>query len=266
MEITSFEKVEVSSSSLLSSSLPDLHYQSLQTLQQQQQANYLTQTGQHARLPYLSAENLVFAAASADSSGTALGIGPPLPSSSGNSSSGGVAIAPVSSSSSSGQQQHPDHYKNLKMKYYRSLGVQNGAAAVSNTGSVPSSLPNNTGSQLMEQRARTHTVTVPSAIVRQMVPPNRDTPMSPRKKRSTSTPIPITMPQPIPGAPNRNAPTFSSDEEEEEEEEIPDLQQHEFIPPHEMLAKQHQNGFAVGTAHSVAVWEQKRRNMMNVNV
>jgi len=32
-----------------------------------------------------------------------------------------------------------------------------------------------------------------------------------------------------------------------------------FVPPHEMLAKNMKEGFNVGTAHSVAVWENRRR-------
>jgi len=148
-----------------------------------------------------------------------------------------------------------------RMKYYRSLGV-NGTTTI-----VPNSLPNNTGAQMLGDRMRTHTIASTSTHLIKV--PNRDTTVSPRKKRSTSTPIPITMPQPIPGRgmPNED---FEEEEEEyyyeEEEEEIDqDVEPSSFVPPHEMLARQNYGGFAVGTAHSVAVWEQKRRNLhMNV--
>lgn len=50
----------------------------------------------------------------------------------------------------------------------------------------------------------------------------------------------------------------------EEDEEDPSNSNRRFIPPHELLA-QTSSSFNVGTARSVAIWEQKRRQMMDNN-
>jgi hypothetical protein len=165
----------------------------------------------------------------------------------------------VENENSNSASQPTEQYKNLKMKYYRSLGV-NGVV-------IPNSLPNSSGiatsNQTLSERTRTKTMDPSLAVSRKL--PNRDSTISPRKKRSTSTPIPITMPQAIPGIPRANQFSDSEDEDIEDEELYPDEIDSSFIPPHQMLERQHDHSnFAVGTAHSVAVWEQKRRNLMNV--
>jgi len=163
-----------------------------------------------------------------------------------------------------------EHYKNVKLKYYRSLGVNNNL--------VPSSLPNHQSDSLTERMRRAKAIHIQTQ--NEMANPNEPKKViSPnRKKRSTSTPIPISGQPgaiPIPGSGRHPFPNDdeefddSSNEEsieEEEEEEALDqeVEPSSFVPPHEMLARQHYSSFAVGTAHSVAVWEQKRRNLMNV--
>jgi len=176
-----------------------------------------------------------------------------------------------------------DHYRNVKMKYFRSLGVNNGSNTV--PGLVPNSLPvHHSGDSFAERMAKSRTHTIAHR------PPDLDY-LVEERKRSTSTPpkpglsnplpiysqgMPIAIPSQLRNAYTTNT-EFSDSEEENEENQVDeqelsfadrlledDLEASSFIPPHELLSRQHNSAFNVGTAHSLAVWEQKRRNMMNV--
>lgn len=178
-----------------------------------------------------------------------------------------------------------DHYRNVKMKYFRSLGVNNGSNTI--PGLVPNSLPvhsENSFAERMAAKSRNNTV-----VTR---PPDLDF-LKDDRKRSTSTPpkpghagtnplpiysqgMPIAIPSQLRNAHPANSEFSDSEEDEIEETQVEqeqsfaervfedDLEASSFIPPHELLSRQHNSAFNVGTAHSLAVWEQKRRNMMNV--
>jgi hypothetical protein len=87
-----------------------------------------------------------------------------------------------------------------------------------------------------------------------------------KKKRSVSTPIPIF-------GNNRNSSVESSPddfsygdidtEEENDNETFSKMKVHskKFIPPHELVQK---DSFDVGTARSLHILEQRRRNLLNV--
>lgn len=179
-----------------------------------------------------------------------------------------------------------DHYRNVKMKYFRSLGVNNGNGNNTIPGLVPNSLPVHSEysfADRMAAKSRNNTV-----VSR---PPELDSLLKDDRKRSTSTPpkpgqngtnplpiysqgMPIAIPSQLRAYATNNE--FSDSEEEKEENPVEqeqsfaermfedDLEASSFIPPHELLSRQHNSAFNVGTAHSLAVWEQKRRNMMNV--
>jgi len=179
-----------------------------------------------------------------------------------------------------------DHYRNVKMKYFRSLGVNHGSNTV--PGLVPNSLPvhsENSFAERMAAKSRNNTV-----VNR---PPELDSYLKDDRKRSTSTPpkpgqtnsnplpiysqgMPIAIPSQIRNAHANTDFSDSEEEQEEKEEQVEqelsfadrsfedELEASSFIPPHELLSRQHNSAFNVGTAHSLAVWEQKRRNMMNV--
>jgi hypothetical protein len=151
------------------------------------------------------------------------------------------------------------HYDNVKMKYFNSLGM-----------SKPPSGP-------LPNRERGSTVpTKYHELTKDLSTADREyirKPISPARKRSISTPLNTTKGIPIPGVKvsepiQSGVFQFDSDEElsgdeyrdfeEEPQSYIPGSQ---FIPPHEMLAKG--DGFEVGTARSLAVWESQRRKKLN---
>jgi len=150
------------------------------------------------------------------------------------------------------------HYDNVKMKYFNSLGMNKPPTSASNSRERGSTAP-----------TKYHELTKDLS--------NADKeylrkPISPARKRSASTPInTISKGIPIPGVKVESIQSgvfqFDSDEDlsgdeyrdfdEEPQSYIPG----QFIPPHEMLAKG--DGFEVGTARSLAVWESQRRKKMN---
>lgn len=180
----------------------------------------------------------------------------------------------------------PRHYNDVKMKYFRSLGMDNSAS-----------------------RERGKTSPAPPTLQQLQLPLHFDNefpraPISPSRRRSASTPINInTQGIPIPGTrPNRaylapsvgtfgtlgtmipRTPSFDSDDgvfglDEDfqngaviystvEATATPPLTPDDacatpqFTPPHEMVRK-NEDSFEVGTAKSLAVWENKqRRNQM----
>jgi len=161
-------------------------------------------------------------------------------------------------------------YDSVKMRYFLSLGMNKPPQMASSVPTLSSS------SQLKPIIKRPRTKTSPSK--RQIKLEDDDE----TRKRAISTPIPIGMQPstgvavPIPTNGSRRGSSLASDEgseeieeseeEEEESEEGEESQsflsvspEHgQFIPPHEML-KQGHSDFEVGTAQSVAVWEQRRR-------
>jgi len=164
----------------------------------------------------------------------------------------------------------------VKLRYFQSLGMNKPPQ-------MASSVPNFSSTQLKPKKlSRARTKTSPTKI-----PP--DLLEEESRKRATSTPIPIGMqnltiavPIPSSGTGSRHESFHSSDDEinnkpynSEEEEDFEEIEEQtisflstslkstspengKFVPPHEMLKKTH-GDFNVGTAQSVAVWEQRRR-------
>jgi len=183
-------------------------------------------------------------------------------------------------------------YDAVKMRYFLSLGMNRPTPQLSS--SVPTS-----SSMLMSSVS---SVTPVKNIKRDRTKTNPPTPLNIVKakdledKRTTSIPIPIAHGFTVPIAISSSLGTFDqqnnvdSDEEYdlkedqdkmrlEEEEDIFDrdgdqilYEDHspsdnndspvKFIPPHEMMRQNSKQGFNVGTAHSVAVWEQRRRKFI----
>lgn len=134
------------------------------------------------------------------------------------------------------------HYSNVKMKYFASIGV--GSKAVPPQPSDPS---------LQIKKVRTQTT--PESVMFQF---EDDDEFSKRKGRSSSTPsAPIQMSN----SPIVPVPTIPGSYQGHSQYESDDEERDEFIPPHELA--QRRKGFEVGTARSVAIWEQKRRNQHN---
>jgi len=152
------------------------------------------------------------------------------------------------------------HYDAVKMKYFSSLGMNKP--------------PNN--NVIKRERGRTEPSSRYADLTADLTADDKEfirKPISPARKRSISTPLnTISKGIPIPGS--KTSETihaifeFDSDEElsgsDEVDREIDDEESYrtvQFIPPHEMLKKV--GDFEVGTARSLAVWENQRRKKMN---
>jgi len=173
-------------------------------------------------------------------------------------------------------------YDAVKMRYFLSLGMNKPGPSPQMASSVPSNF-NSYMPPVNEPKkpaARARTKTSPGLL---SMTSSFDEDELSQRKRATSTPIPIGQAIPIPiGGGSKIRSLVNSDDEEEldpgsfqddgEEyplstpvlpssvpmfdDESPDGET--FVPPHEML-KKNASGFNVGTAQSVAVWEQRRR-------
>jgi len=183
-------------------------------------------------------------------------------------------------------------YDAVKMRYFLSLGMNRPTPQLSS--SVPTS-----SSMLMSSVS---SVTPVKNIKRDRTKTNPPTQLNIVKakdledKRTTSIPIPIAHGFTVPIAISSSLGTFDqqnnvdSDEEydlkEDQDkmrlEEEEDIFEHDgdqilyedhspsnnndspvkFIPPHEMMRLNSKHDFNVGTAHSVAVWEQRRRKFI----
>jgi len=149
------------------------------------------------------------------------------------------------------------HYDNVKMKYFNSLGMSKPPS-----GAIPRERGSTAPTKYHELTKDLSTRD--KEYIRK--------PISPARKRSVSTPINTTKGIPIPGVKVSDSiqsgvfqfdsdEDLSGDEYREYEEEPQSYIPGQFIPPHEMLAKG--DGFEVGTARSLAVWESQRRKKMN---
>jgi len=154
------------------------------------------------------------------------------------------------------------HYDAVKMKYFSSLGMNKP--------------PTNTVTK--RERGKTEPSSRYADLTVDLTPDDKEfikKPISPARKRSISTPLnAISKGIPIPGSKTSESIhaifQFDSDEElsgsDEVGKEIDDEAMsyrpgQQFIPPHEMLKKG--GDFEVGTARSLAVWENQRRKKMN---
>jgi len=183
-------------------------------------------------------------------------------------------------------------YDAVKMRYFLSLGMNRPTPQLSSSVPTSSSMlitqlssVSSTKNNVKRDRTKTNP---PTPLTLTKAKDLED-------KRTTSIPIPIThgFATPVPIASTFGAfekqNNVDSDEEydlvqedqdkiilEEEEVDIFDhngdqllYEDHspsnnndspvKFIPPHEMMRQNSRQGFNVGTAHSVAVWEQRRR-------
>jgi hypothetical protein len=180
------------------------------------------------------------------------------------------------------QQDPRAHYENVKKKYFLSLGM---TKPTTGPGLVPKIQRNKTQPALPTSKPFPN-----DDNLRQVTNANEDpnssnssstsssigistTPI-PRSRRAISTPTAAclgTAPVPVPSR-HPNKETANEEDEEEYEEEYEENEESsqeggktrtrkKFIPPHEILARK--TDFSVGTARSVALWEQRRRNQMD---
>jgi len=171
------------------------------------------------------------------------------------------------------------HYSNVKMKYFASLGMSKTPSGVLPSGMEGTSF----GTSQSYTTNRDRTKTVPTPMSTNTEPTGQAIPIHANRKRSVSGPALLKEQQngiPIPGRPiyrghqrepSDDEPFFTMDSPTESfandnlmDPNFDDIPRPRgFIPPHEML--QHRNlDFEVGTARSLAIFEMRRRNKMNV--
>jgi hypothetical protein len=181
------------------------------------------------------------------------------------------------------QQDPRAHYENVKKKYFLSLGM---TKPITGPGLVSKIQRNKTQPALPTSKPFPMDDNLPQVANNANEDPNSSsssstsssigistTPIS-RSRRAISTPAAAclgTAPVPVPSR-HPNKETANEEDEEEYEEEYEENEEasqegattrtrKKFIPPHEMLARK--TDFSVGTARSVALWEQRRRNQMD---
>jgi hypothetical protein len=139
------------------------------------------------------------------------------------------------------------HYDNVKMKYFATLGMN---------------------------KSRDRTLTAPPTNAQPMSPSNpvirrRSVSGPVRAERENGIPIPKTayrhQREPSEDEPffPMDSPSQSPTKEDDSPDELPHHHSRKFIPPHEMV--QRDLDFQVGTARSLAVYETRRRNQMNIS-
>mmetsp|Transcript_5833 Transcript_5833/g.8167 ORF Transcript_5833/g.8167 Transcript_5833/m.8167 type:complete len:239 (-) Transcript_5833:132-848(-) len=199
--------------------------------------------------------------------------------------------------SSSVLKQQDKQYDNVKKKYFLSLGMNKPPAVTKPRTSSESSYSLSSEAPISKQRTKTEpspvstneSITAPNGIA---IPKKQVTiPSNNPRIRSISHPVPATTTVAASLPHNLGQDILFEEEYEngvwtqesnetldtsldaehahtiqfsEEDEEDPSNSNRRFIPPHELLA-QTSSSFNVGTARSVAIWEQKRRQMMDNN-
>jgi len=175
------------------------------------------------------------------------------------------------------------------MRYFLSLGMNKPPQMASSVPVMSQNIPTPILNKVVASRPRTKTS--PSKMKMLSSEQIEEEEENSHRKRAISTPIPIgiqTNSIPIPHGSNTNGRTSPNSFEEEgrdddsfEEEKVDEAEEEElefemdsgkllstslngaspkqFIPPHEMLKQMNSADFNVGTAQSLAVWQNRRR-------